>query len=109
MTNGHVERMSRTIKEATIRRCRHDDHSRLQGHPGEYINGCNFGRRLKTFKGLTPCGLIRKQWTPEPEGFTLKPIRQMPGSNHQIMLPPKTQRGGGAWPVLAPPCPGFLS
>ena len=41
----------------------------------------NFGRRLKTLKGLTPYEFICKQWTTEPERFTLNPIHQMPGLN----------------------------
>ena len=46
-----------------------------------FINACNFGRRLKlkTLKGLTPHEVICKQWTIEPERFTLNPIHQMPG------------------------------
>ncbi|MFC4623597.1 IS481 family transposase, partial [Comamonas nitrativorans] len=40
-----------------------------------------FGRRLKTLKGLTPYEFICKQWTDEPERFTINPIHQMPGLN----------------------------
>jgi len=36
---------------------------------------------LKTLKGLTPYEFICKQWTIEPEKFTLNPIHQMPGLN----------------------------
>ena len=42
-------------------------------------NAYIFGRRLKTLKGLTPYEFIRKQWTIEPEKFTVKTIHQMPG------------------------------
>lgn len=46
----------------------------------------NFGRRLKTLKGLTPYEFICKRWTSEPERFTLDPIHQMPGlSTYQIL------------------------
>ncbi|MBY5775033.1 IS481 family transposase, partial [Rhizobium leguminosarum] len=41
----------------------------------------NFGRRLKTLKGLTPYEFICKQWTKEPERFRLDPTHQMPGLN----------------------------
>ncbi|MGB3833567.1 MAG: IS481 family transposase, partial [Mesorhizobium sp.] len=41
----------------------------------------NFGRRLKTLKGLTPYEFICKRWTIEPERFNLNPIHQMPGLN----------------------------
>lgn len=53
-TNGQVERMNRTIKEATVRRCHYDNHSQLKQHPGDFIAAYNFGWSLKTLKGLTP-------------------------------------------------------
>jgi transposase InsO family protein len=80
-TNGQVERMNRTIKEATVKRFHYDSHSQLETHLTTFINAYNFGRRLKTLKGLTPYEFICKQWTIEPERFTLNPIHQMPGLN----------------------------
>ena len=41
----------------------------------------NFGRRLKTLKGLAPHKAICKVWTKEPDRFTLNPHQQMPGLN----------------------------
>ena len=41
----------------------------------------NFGRRLKTLKGLTPYEAICKAWHNEPTRFTSNPHHQMPGSN----------------------------
>ncbi|MGO4340007.1 IS481 family transposase, partial [Labrys sp. KB_33_2] len=46
-----------------------------------FVNAYNFGRRLKTLKGLTAYEFICKRWTIEPENFTLNPIHQMPGLN----------------------------
>ena len=80
-TNGQVERMNRTIKEATVKRFHYDDHEQLRQHLANFISAYNFGRRLKTLKGLTPHEFICKQWTIEPERFTLNPIHQMPGLN----------------------------
>ncbi|TBC12588.1 IS481 family transposase, partial [Rhizobium ruizarguesonis] len=42
----------------------------------------NFGRRLKTLKGLTPYEFICKTWASQPERFTLDPLQQMPGLNN---------------------------
>ncbi len=53
-TNGRVERMSRTIKEATVKRFHYDDHAQLEAHLQDFINAYNFGRRLKMLRGLTP-------------------------------------------------------
>ena len=73
--------MNRTIKEATVKRFHYDDHDQLRNHLANFISAYNFGRRLKTLKGLTPYEFICKQWTIEPERFTLNPIHQMPGWN----------------------------
>ena len=80
-TNGQVERMNRTIKEATVKRFHYDDHDQLRRHLADFVLAYNFGRRLKTLNGLTPYEHICKCWTNEPERFTLNPIHQMPGLN----------------------------
>ncbi|MFM9974232.1 MAG: IS481 family transposase [Beijerinckiaceae bacterium] len=80
-TNGQVERMNRTIKDATVKRYHYDSHNQLIQHLGDFVRAYNFGRRLKTLKGLTPYEFICKCWTKEPERFTLNPIHQMPGLN----------------------------
>ena len=80
-TNGQVERMNRTIKEATVQRFHYDDHQQLETHLADFINAYNFGRRLKTLKGLTPYEFICKSWTSEPNRSRLNPIHQMPGLN----------------------------
>jgi transposase InsO family protein len=80
-TNGQVERMNRTIKEATVKRYHYDRHEQFERHLNDFINAYNFGRRLKTLKGLTPYEFIVKTWTKEPERFKLNPTHQMPGLN----------------------------
>lgn len=52
-TNGQVERMNRTLRDATKRHHR-DDHDRLRRHLGLVLDAGNHARRLKTLKGLTP-------------------------------------------------------
>ncbi len=47
-TNGQVERMNRTIKEATVKRFHYDDHHQFETHLGDFSDAYNFGRRLKT-------------------------------------------------------------
>lgn len=56
-------------------------HRKLQSHLADFINAYNYGRRLKTLKGLTPDEFIAKTWTKDPERFTLNPVHQMPGLN----------------------------
>lgn len=80
-TNGQVERMNRTIKEATVKRYHYDSHEQFKSHLADFVNAYNFGRRLKTLKGLTPYQHICKIWTIEPKRFKLNPLHQMPGLN----------------------------
>ena len=80
-TNGQVERMNRTIKEATVKRYHHDNHDQLRQHLGDFVAAYNFGRRLKTLKGLTPYKAICKAWLKEPHRFTSDPTHQIPGPN----------------------------
>lgn len=80
-TNGQVERMNQTIKEATVKRYHYDSHAEVTAHLQDFINAYNYGRRLKTLRGLTPYEYICKMWSTEPERFTLDPHHQMPGVN----------------------------
>lgn len=80
-TNGQVERMNRTIKEATVKRFHDDSHDQLRTHLADFMAACNFARRLKTLGGLTPYESTCKIWTPEPDRFILDPFHQMRGLN----------------------------
>ena len=80
-TNGQVERMNRTIKEATVKRFHYETHDHLRRHLGDFIDAYNFARRLKTLNGLTPYEYICKIWTKEPDRFNVDPTHQSPGPN----------------------------
>jgi len=80
-TNGQVERMNRTIKEATTRRFYYDTHDQLRTHLDAFIGAYNFAKRLKTLKGLTPFEFIVRKWTNEPERFKDKPDHLSKGLN----------------------------
>ena len=45
-TNGQVERMNRTIKEATVKRYHYDDHEQLRRHLDLFIDAYNHARIL---------------------------------------------------------------
>ena len=80
-TNGQVERMNRTIKEATVRRFHYDTHDQLERHLADFVAAYNFAKRLKTLKGLTPYEFMCKSWHSQPELFNANPLQQMPGLN----------------------------
>ena len=77
-TNGQVERMNRTIKEATVKRYHFDSHDQLRGHIGDIVSAYNFARRLKS---LTSRRMITSaasgQKSPRDPGF-LRPQRSFP-------------------------------
>src|SRR3974390_154756 len=91
-TNGQVERMNRTIKDATVKRYFYETHNQLRSHLADFVTAYNFARRLKTLKGLTPYEFICKCWTKEPDRFSLDPLHQMPGLNSY--RPPKSEARG---------------
>jgi transposase InsO family protein len=68
-TNGQVERMNRTIKEATVRRFHYSSHDQLRTHLADFLAAYNFARRLKTLQGLTPFEAICKAWADQPHRF----------------------------------------
>ena len=80
-TNGQVERMNRTLKEATVRRYHYGSHDELRSHLALFLDAYNYARRLKTLKGLTPYEFICRSWATEPHRFTANPHHQMPGPN----------------------------
>src|SRR6516164_9369921 len=47
-TNGQVERMNRTIKDATVKRYFYQTHDQLRAHLRDFVDAYNFARRLKT-------------------------------------------------------------
>ena len=84
--------MNRTIKAATVKRFHYDDHDQLRNHLTNFISAYNFGRRLKTLKGLTPYEFICKKRTIDPEMFILNPSNpsnagtEQPDVSEQMMV-----------------------
>ena len=78
-TNGQVERMNRTIKDATVKRYHYDSHNELRTHLGLFLDAYNHARRLKTLRGLTPYEFVCQTWTREPDRFRLNPSHHIPG------------------------------
>jgi hypothetical protein len=60
---------------------RYDSHIQLTAHLRDFIDAYDYGRRLKTLRGLTPYEYVCKIWETEPERFILNPQHQMPGLN----------------------------
>jgi hypothetical protein len=80
-TNGQVERMSRTLKEATVKKYYDQTHQHLKEHIYAFLMAYNFTKRLKTLKGLTPYEHICQCWQTEPERFTMNLYHHTLGLN----------------------------
>jgi len=80
-TNGQVERMNRTLKDATVRRYHYGSHDELRQHLQLFVDAYNHARRLKTLRGLTPYEFICKTWTEQPTRFTSDPTHYTLGPN----------------------------
>lgn len=80
-TNGQVERMNRTIKDATTKRYHYDSHDQLRQHLELFLDAYNHARRLKTLKGLTPAQFIWKEWQSRPELLHEEPCHLIAGLN----------------------------
>jgi transposase InsO family protein len=80
-TNGQVERMNRTLKEATVSKYYYQTHQHLKAHLHAFQMAYNFAKRLKTLKGLTPYEYICQCWHKEPERFTVNPCHHTLGLN----------------------------
>lgn len=77
--NGQVDRMNRTLKEATVKRYHYDSHDQLRAHLADFLAACNFAKRLKTLKGLAPHEHACKRWSENPGCFSRDPIHHATG------------------------------
>ena len=79
-TNGQVERMNRTRKEATVQHDHYRTTTELNEHLQTFLLAYNPAKRLKTLRGLTLHEFVCVQWqknltifTRDPTHFTLGP------------------------------------
>ena len=80
-TNGQVERMNRTLKEATVNNFHYASHDELKQHLHAYLMAYNFAKRLKAIKGKTPWQFVLNQWKTNPDYFILNPNHFLLGLN----------------------------
>ena len=78
-TNGQVERLNRTLKEATIRRYHYQNESELNTHLQSFLRAYNGGKRLKKLRGKTPYEFVCVEYTKNPSIFIRSPTHDLPG------------------------------
>ncbi|MCC7016892.1 MAG: hypothetical protein IT564_06790 [Rhodospirillales bacterium] len=89
--DGQIERMSRTLKEATVERDYHEAHDRLQARLKASVGAGTFVNYHKTFRGPTPHGFICKAWTKFFQFFRIDPLPSDHRTEHMGFQEP--QRG----------------
>ena len=80
-TNGQVERMNRTLKDATVNKFYYASHDQLKQHLHAFLMVYNFAKRLKAIKGYTPWQFILNHWTINPKYFIINPNHFLLGLN----------------------------
>jgi hypothetical protein len=80
-TKSQVERMSRILKEARVKKFSDQTHQYLKEHLHAFLMAYNFAERLKTLRGLTPYEYICQCWHKEPERLTTNPYHHTLGLN----------------------------
>jgi restriction endonuclease Mrr len=70
--NGQVERMNRTIKDATIKAFHYPSLDALKAHVLAFVTASNFAKHLKA---------VCDAWTKDPSIFKINPHHLIPGPN----------------------------
>jgi hypothetical protein len=78
-TNGQVERMNRTIKNAAAEVYHYDDWESLKAQVWAFVTTYNFAKRLKALRWRTPYQAICETWTKDRSIFKIDPCNLIPG------------------------------
>lgn len=80
-TNGQVERMNRTLKDATIKTYHYDTLDQFARHLHDFLMAYNFAKQLKALRFRSPYEKIIDDWKADPSVFHTNPIHHMVGLN----------------------------
>lgn len=81
-TNGQVERMNRTIKDATTRQYHYDSQTQLKQHLYDFLNVYNFTKKLKSLKFKSPYQFIVDKFKDNDTIFINNPYNHSMGLNN---------------------------
>ena len=80
-TNGQVERMNRTLKDATVKLYHDLTTAQLNDHLQAFLLAYNHAKRLKTLHGLTPHEFVCAEWHKNKTAFSQDPTNLILGLN----------------------------
>ncbi|MBL0702397.1 MAG: transposase [Sulfurospirillum sp.] len=80
-TNGLVERINRTIKEATVKIYFYETLKELKEHLMIWLLMYNFEKKLKSLEYESPYDIIIKEFDIKPSNFYINPTHKKVGLN----------------------------
>jgi transposase InsO family protein len=80
-TNGQVERMNRTIKDATTKTYHYDSITQFEKHLQEFLLVYNFAKKLKSLNFKTPFEFLTEKFKTNPSIFYQNPVHYSRGLN----------------------------
>ncbi len=80
-TNGQVERMNRTIKDATTKTYHYENVEQLKEHLNSFMIAYNCVKKLRAIGRKTPYEFILTSWKKQPKLFNKNPHYHWMGSN----------------------------
>ena len=80
-TNGQVERMNRTIKEATAKVYHYETVDQFKRHLQDFLMAYNFAKKLKALRFRSPYEKIIDDWKKNPSTFHCDPTHYLVGLN----------------------------
>lgn len=81
-TNGQVERMNRTLKEATVKTYHYETFDQLQQHLQAFVAVYNCAKHLKSIKLKTPLAFLNEKFLNNPVLFKQNPHHYYLGLNN---------------------------
>jgi hypothetical protein len=87
-TKGPVERMHRTLKDATVTQDAYQTPPHLKEHLHAFLLAYHGAKRLATLSGLTPDEEIWQRWQNVPARLTIHPYHHTRGLNSSARLLP---------------------
>ena len=92
-TNGQVERMNRTLEDATVRRYHYDTRRQLEEHLAAFLDVYNFAKRMAALRGYVTNHVRSGRKT------GCKPLR-----HSAFTLPGDTRSTAAIWSFASPKC-----
>ena len=80
-TNGQVERMNRTLKDATIKMFEYDTVEQFKVNLHDFLNFYNCSKKLKSLNRKSPFTFIKEKYKINPKIFTKNPDHHCVGLN----------------------------